>query len=490
MALDRGGIIGHPKGLFVLFFTELWERFSYYGMRAILILFMVARVEEGGLGLNTPTAASIYGIYTFGVYFTSIPGGWIADRILGLRRAVLIGGVLIALGHYSLAIRSTPVFYAGLCLIVCGVGLLKPNISSMVGQLYAEGDVRRDAGFSIFYMGINLGALISPFVVGFLAQDVRFPRLMSHLGLTVTGSWHWGFAAAGVGMTFGLIQYVLGWKRLGDVGREVKNPAAFSWSMLWAVPVLTVITVVALSGLGTVWKVGIFAGGFLAGALAWLGRQGFTTLERRRVLAIGALFVFSSLFWAAFEQAGSSLNLFADRFMRHHFLSFQFPSSWLQSVNSIFIVFLFAPFFAWFWVWLGEREPSSPAKFTYGLLFAGLGFAVVALAAKQFERTHLPVSPLWLVGVYCCHSIGEVCLSPVGLSTVTKLAPSRIVGQMMGVWFLSIALGNFIGGQVAGFFERFPLPQLFAAVFLTSCVSALILTFLVRPIRELMGGVH
>lgn len=469
--LDRGGIAGHPKGLSTLFFTELWERFSYYGMRAILILFMVASPEKGGLGFPTEKAAAIYGLYTGAVYFTSIPGGFIADRLLGLRRAVLAGGVLIALGHYSLALNILPLFYAGLVLIVLGTGLLKANVASIVGQLYGEGDKRRDAGFSIFYMGINTGAFVSPLVCGYLAQKV---------------GWHWGFGAAGVGMTLGLVQYLAGSARLGEAGLHFEK--AKDASALWGKIAVALLLLTAV--MYALWDYRDFVVLFgTAGLFVWIFRQSQTPVEKKRTLAVMALFVFATLFWAGFEQAGSSLNLFADQFTRNTLLGYDFPSSWFQSVQPLFIILL-APAFAWLWIRLGPREPSSPAKFAYGLLFVGLGFLAVAIAAKLFETDKLPVSPMWLVACYFFHTLGELSLSPVGMSTVSKLAPARVLGLMMGVWYLSISLGNFIGGRVAGQFEKFPLPELFGAVFLTTLASAVVLALLVKPIRNLMSGVH
>jgi POT family proton-dependent oligopeptide transporter len=469
---DTAGLAGHPRGLTTLFFTEMWERFSYYGMRAILILFMVASPAAGGMGLPTEQAATIYGLYTGSVYFTAIPGGWIADRLLGLRRAVLVGGILIALGHYCLAVNVRPLFFAGLVLITLGTGLLKPNISSIVGQLYAKDDPRRDAGFSIFYMGINLGALISPIICGYLGQRV---------------GWHWGFGAAGVGMTFGLVQFVLGRNRLGQAGRLTEAPAHAG--RLWAIILAAVAAASAL--LYAVWPYRGWVMLVLTAVLfAWLLRTGARDgTERTRIGAIIVLFVFATLFWVGFEQAGSSLNLFADQYTNNVIFGWSFPSSWYQSVEPVFVV-AFAPVFAWLWMRLGRREPSSPAKFAYGLLLLGLGFLFVAVAAQIYARTGTKVSPWWLILLYLFHAFGELSLSPVGLSTVTKLAPARIVGLMMGVWFLALSLGNFMGGYVAGYFEKMPLPQLFGAVFLTTTVSAVLLALLTRPIKKLMAGVH
>jgi proton-dependent oligopeptide transporter, POT family len=469
---DTSGLAGHPSGLTTLFLTEMWERLSYYGMRALLILFMTAPLAAGGLAFPTEKAAAIYGLYTASVYFTSIPGGWIADRLLGLRRAVLCGAILIALGHYSMFLNRLPFFYAGLVLIVLGTGLLKGNISAIVGSLYAPDDKRRDAGFSIFYMGINTGALMGPIICGTLGEKV---------------GWHWGFGAAGIGMTFGIVQYVLGQHRFGSAGLLREKPE--SPAKLWG------IVVAGLLGLATVfyylWDYRDYV--LIVGTVAlftYFWRQAQPGLERKRLAAIIVLFLFAMLFWGGFEQAGSSFNLFARDVTDRVIAGWEFPASWFQSVNSIFLVAL-APVLTMLWAWLGRREPSSPAKFAYGLLFVGLGFLVIAGAALVSIRAGgAKVSIAWLIVLYLCHTIGELCLSPVGLSTVTKLAPQRLVGSMMGVWFLALSLGNFIGGRVAGLFETFPLPQLFGAVFLTSAFAALVLALLSKPIRRLMSGVH
>ena len=434
---DRGWF-GHPRGLSTLFFTEMWERFSFYGLRALLVLYMTASVAQGGLAFPTERATSIVGWYGFGVYAAAIPGGWIADRFLGQFRSVFVGGVIIALGHFSMAFPSVTTFYLGLCLIVVGTGLLKPNISTMVGSLYDKDDERRDAGFSIFYMGINLGAFLAPFIVGTLGQRV---------------SWHLGFGCAGIGMTFGLIQYVLGKNRLLPALQRLGQSEARA----------------------------------AAAAEPWWR---FTRDEWSRVSAIAVFFLFSCVFWGAFEQAASSLNLFADRLSNNRVFGYDFPSTWYQSLNSMFMIFGLAPLLAWLWIRLGPRQPSSPVKFSLGLLFTGLGFALLVPAAKMAQEQGILVSPWWLVGVYFLHTIGELCLSPVGLSIVTKLAPSRIAGAMMGLWFLSIAVGNKLAGWAAGYFDRLPLPQLFGAVALTTFVAAVVLLALTRPISRLMGGVR
>jgi POT family proton-dependent oligopeptide transporter len=480
---DRS-FFGHPRGLATLFFTEMWERFSYYGMRALLILFMTAAATTGGLGFPVSKAGAIYGLYTSLVYLVSLPGGWIADRITGQRRATLWGGIFIALGEYGLSIPRIGSFYAGLALIVIGTGLLKPNISTMVGALYHENDARRDAGFSIFYMGINIGALLSPLVCGYLGENI---------------DWHYGFLAAGVGMTLGLIQYVLGGKYLGDAGLHASGTASdhrtFRRGLVWAAIVVVVGAGVALSGvismdansLSDVF--GVLLAGVVVAFFIWLlNARGYSPEERRRFWAILVLFIASAAFWSAFEQAGSTLNLFAERNTNLHQWDFPlwglFRASYYQSFNSVFIIAL-APVFAWLWVRMGSKDPSSTTKFSWGLVFVGLGFAVLIPVAGGTG-----VSPWWLTLVYLLHTIGELCLSPVGLSAMTKLAPARIGGLMMGVWFLSISVGDYIGGRLASVYESFPLPELFGIVAAFCIVAGALLMLLIKPMKRLMGGVN
>lgn len=432
-ACDTAGIGGHPRGLTTLFFTEIWERFSYYGARAILVLYMVAPKNTGGLGMDTAHAAALYGAYTASVYLTALPGGWIADRILGARMAVLVGGVLISLGNFAMASGPLGLFYCGMIVVALGTGLLKPNVSSMVGGLYSESDPRRDGGFSIFYMGINIGAMISPIICGYLGQRI---------------GWRLGFAAAGMGMVVGLFQYVLNRNRILHVGRKPDRKLIRQKGQSQNPPL--------------------------------------TAGEWKQLAAVGFLFIFSAIFWMAFEQAGSSLNLFASEKTTNQIFGYSYPSSWYQSVNSIFIILL-APVFSWTWVRMGRRQPSSPAKFTYGLVFVGLGFILLAAASTAAGKT----SPLWLIGVYLLHTLGELSLSPVGLSTVTKLAPARLVGSMMGVWFLSLSLGNFMGGWVAGFFDAAApetLVRLFGSVALTTLAAGGLLALMTPFIRRLMGA--
>ena len=494
-ANDRG-FFGHPRGLSTLFFTEMWERFSYYGMRAILTLYMTKTLAEGGLGFDESYAALIYATYVSSVWYLPLIGGWLADKVFGARRAVLIGGIIIACGHYSMAINTHFNFYAGLILIACGTGLLKPNISAMVGQLYSERDQRRDAGFSIFYMGINLGAFLSPIVVGFLAQHPLFRRMISSIGMDPNSAWHWGFGAAGVGMTLGLIQYVIGRQRLREVGNQpdrqaenasIETPAGFDFLTLG----LAIVGGIVGAALGYFIGGGFLSAlfplvvGFFAGYLLGTTRL-LAGDELKRVLAIFILFVFSILFWMTYEQAGSSLTLFADRLTRTTIFGWQYPSSWFQSVPAIFVI-IFAPIFAALWQKLGNRQPSSPGKFIYGLLFAGFAFVVITVASMLAASGR--VSPLWLIVVYLIQTFGELCLSPVGLSTVTKLSPARMVGLMMGVWFLSISIGSYIAGLTTKLFEgndTAVLTRGFAIFAGITLAGALVLAVLTPLIKRLI----
>lgn len=489
---DRS-FFGHPGGLSTLFFTEMWERFSYYGMRAILLLYMTNALAEGGLGFDEKYAGLIYGTYVSSVWYLPLPGGWLADRILGAKRAVLIGAIVIACGHFSMAINSKLTFFAGLILIACGTGLLKPNISAMVGQLYSDDDKRRDSGFSIFYMGINLGAFLAPLAVGFLAQSQTFKNFITARGFNPTSSWHWGFAAAGVGMTLGIIQYVLGQRRLAGVGgRPDIAPAAAQPETSEGVDYLTLLLALvggaAGAALGLTYGearisalfptvVGFFFG-YLLGIIRHLKGEEF-----RRVIVIFILFVFSILFWMTYEQAGSSLTLFADRLTKTTILGWTYPSSWFQAVPALFVI-IFAPIIGAVWLKLGDRQPSSPGKFTIGLFFAGIAFVVIAFAATLAANGR--VSPMWLVLVYFLQTIGELCLSPVGLSTVTKLSPRRMVGLMLGVWFLSISIGSFIAGLATGLFagnDNSALTRgfgIFAGITLVAAIILAVLTPLIK----------
>jgi POT family proton-dependent oligopeptide transporter len=498
---DDTAFFGHPRGLSTLFFTELWERFSYYGMRAILILFMTASVASGGLGYDVGKAGAVYGTYVSLVYLLALPGGWFADRIVGLRRAVLYGGIIIMLGHISLAIPGEATFYFGLLLIVVGTGLLKPNVSAMVGTLYKQGDVRRDSGFSIYYMGINLGAFISPLVVGGLAQLPAFRRFLGSVGLAPESSWHFGFAMAAVGMLFGVIWYVRGGKYLGDRGLHpapaASPEAAIRLRRNTTIAIVTAIGLLAaVVGLGAAGWITITPQGvakvvgmsllvIIVGFFGWLFLAGdWTKEERKRLRLILVLFIAASFFWSAFEQAGSSLNLFAENDTRNTVLGIGFPASWFQSLNALFIIAL-APVFAWLWIRMGKRDPTTPAKFSFGLVLVGIGFLVMMVAAS-LSASGVKVSPMWLLVTYLLHTIGELTLSPVGLSAMTKLAPQRVVGLMMGVWFMSTAAGNFIAGTVVGLYASFSQAQVFGAVAAFTIVAGVLLALLVKPIKRML----
>jgi POT family proton-dependent oligopeptide transporter len=449
---NQSGIFSHPIGLAPLFLTELWERFSYYGMRAILVLYMVAQPAQGGLGFDVKRAASIYGTYTMAVYITALPGGLAADYLLGARLAVLLGGIVIACGHFSMIFHSMTSFYLGMVLIAAGTGLLKPNISAMVGDLYRDNDPRRDSGFSIFYMGINIGAVLAPLVCGYLAQSDSFKRVLISNGLDPAKSWHWGFGAAGVGMIFGLIVFVLFGRWLKQVGNRVKKKVAATVSEAAA-------------------------------------NQPLTAADWKRIAAIFIFFLFTMLFWAAYEQKGASLNLFAKELVRTEIFGIGFPSSYLQSCTPLFVIML-APIFSFLWVSLKDRQPSSPVKFTLGLLFIGAAYLLMIPASMLTVQGK--ISPLWLVGLYFLEVCGEMCLSPVGLSTVTKLAPKKLVGIMMGVWFLAASFGSKLAGYLSGFFvanDSWQLTKLYGGIAIGLLIATVILAMLTPSIKKLMGRV-
>jgi POT family proton-dependent oligopeptide transporter len=498
------GFFGHPVGLRTLFLTEMWERFSYYGLRPLLILFMSAALIDGGFGFDRATASAIVGIYAASVYLASLPGGWVADRWLGLRRAIMTGAVLITMGHLSIGISGfagqgtagKAAFFAGLVLIVLGTGLLKPNISAIVGDLYPEGGARRDAGFSIFYMGINTGAFLGQLITGFLGEKV---------------GWHLGFGAAGVGMLLGLISFkLMAPSTLGDLGKDiVRDPDPqlqatrernVKLVCLGLVAVIAAVFIIAISGAWipnpvqlaqrmTVVLVGsaaIFFGFvFLFGKL---NRE-----ENKRMLVILVLFIAAAIFWSAFEQQPTALNLFARDFTDRSIFGWEMPASWFQSVNSFFIILL-APVAAMIWVALGRRPQgdfSAPAKFAMGLVFTVLGFVLMIVAANRIVASGgtLLVSPMWLVGSYFLQTIGELCISPVGLSSMTKLSPRKYLGQVMGIWFVASAVGNLIGGLVGGHVDPEKLdqmPALFTTTALFLLAAAVVLGLLIKPIKRML----
>ncbi|HYR08421.1 MAG TPA: peptide MFS transporter [Longimicrobium sp.] len=497
------GFFGHPRGLSTLFFTEMWERFSYYGLRPLLVLFMASSLAQGGFGFDRGQASAIVGIYGSLVYLASLPGGWVADRLLGLRRAIWWGAVLITAGHFSIGLSGFAgqgtagkvCFFLGLLLIVCGTGLLKPNISAIVGDLYPEGGARRDAGFSIFYMGINLGAFAGQLITGFLGERI---------------GWHYGFGAAGVGMLAGLIIYTMrAQSTLGDLGEKPTlhpDPAVQARQegqikMILAGIAGVIALVFILAALGMISLDAQVIGGYMTFVLVGTAVVYFAYIfalggldrgEKKRVAVIVVLFVFAAIFWSAFEQAPTSLNLFAADFTDRTIGGFEMPATWFQSINSAFVILL-APVFAALWVTLARNrgDLSSPAKFSAGLFFAGLGFLLMIFAANRVVAGggNVLVSPWWLVGSYFFQTVGELCLSPVGLSSMTKLSPRKFVGQMMGIWFLASSVGTLIGGLVGGHVDPEKLeqmPRLFTTTTLSLMVAAAVLAALIVPIRRMM----
>jgi POT family proton-dependent oligopeptide transporter len=490
---------GHPRGLATLFFTELWERFSYYGMRALLVLFMTAAatgIANPGLGLDVGTATAIYGLYTFFVYVLSLPGGWVADNMWGQRKAVFVGGVIIALGHFTMAgplvgLPELPTFYLGLLFIVIGTGLLKPNVSSMVGDLYPEGGARRDAGFSIFYMGINIGAILGPLLCGIIGEGYN---------------WHWGFSLAGFGMVLGLVSYKYGAKFLGAAGdlktgesQAVIAKRSRRFYVLAAVFAALVMLFGFLMSSGIVdisleQLAGSLASVVVVITLAFFGYViffgGHTKQERKRLGVILWLFVLAALFWSGFEQAGSSLNLFAKDLTNREVLGTVVPASTLQLINPLFIVIM-APLFGMMWTWLASRNanPSIPVKFGLGLLGLAAGFFVLSWGAAQ-ATVENPVSPSWLIVTYFLHTCGELALSPVGLSSMTKLAPKNRVSQMMGIWFVAAALGNLFAGLLAGTLETLAPSSLFWTVALIIGGGGIVALLISPFVKRLMGDVE
>jgi len=514
--VDASGIAGHPKGLMTLFFTEMWERFSYYGMRAFLVLFMVATPAAGGLGFDDKRAGVIYGMYTSMVYLLSVPGGWIADRFIGQQNAVLYGGVLIMAGHISLAIPAGPTFYIGLALVALGTGLLKPNISTIVGHLYTQGDQRRDSGFSIFYMGINLGAFLAPLICGtFFAQSDTFKNWLASAGIAPSAAWHFAFGAAAVGMFFGIVQFIFGRKRLRDAGKyptPAKSPeeATRNKMILAAIVgifVLLPVVIAALAAVGTIQLTPETVGSTFdillpltaIVVLAGLYFFGATTAdEKRRVLVVIILFFAAAVFWGCFEQAGTTLTLFADRHTQRDFLGIEFESTAYQSLNSIFVILL-APVFAAVWLYLAKvnREPMTLVKFGLGMVGVGLGFLVMVPAAKIVLGDQL-AGAHWLMILYLIHTCGELCLSPVGLSAMTKLAPARIGGLIMGVWFLAASVGNFMAGRAVALTQEMRMDNYFLLMFAVPVALGLVLFAIAKPIQrmlaksdaETVGGAH
>jgi proton-dependent oligopeptide transporter, POT family len=486
----------------------MWERFSFYGIRPLLILAMSQPLLSGGFGwFSAEEAGAIVGLYASSVYLSSLPGGWIADRLFGLRRSIQYGAILITLGHLSIGLSSylqgKPFFFSGLILIVLGTGLLKPNISAIVGDLYPEGGARRDAGFSIFYMGINTGSFLGQIVTGWLGEKYGY---------------HWGFGAAGVGMLFALLWFTFrAQSTLGDLGtepthdpdpaRRSRQESIVKLAIAAGLVVIAIVVTLAIIGtitidpqvVGTYWAyfLGLIGVVFFAYVFAF---GGLNSDEKKRVSVIAVLFVAAAVFWAAFEQAPTSLQLFAfnftDRSLSGLLPEDWIPATWFQSINSLFIIIL-APVFAWLWLWLAKRNInlSSPVKFAFGLAMAGVGFLIMVFPANMLVATNgaIKVSWMWLTMSYLFQTFGELSLSPVGLSSMTKLSPRRYVGQMMGIWFLATSLGNLIAGLVGGRVNPKNLeqtPMVFTYTTIALFASAAVLALLAIPIARMMRNVE
>jgi len=479
-------LLGQPLGLATLFLTEMWERFTYYGIQAILILFMVAAASRGGLGLDDRTSSSIFGLFLGSTYLLGLLGGWIADRLLGAQRAVVAGGVLIAAGSGLLALGGTAIFFLGLLVNAMGVGLLKPNVSAIVASLYPEGGARRDAGFSIFYMGINIGAALGSFFVPIAAAAF---------------GWRVGFALPALFMALGVVQFLWTRSYLGEAGLQPAHERRGSWTaVIVFLGALALLVVLLMSGrvrldaavlaAAATWGYGVLAVAYFVYLLFFAG---LSSLERRRALLMVALFVASVIFWAGYYQQGGSFNLFAERYTDRHILGWEMPAGVLQAVNPFFVITL-AGVFAALWIALGKRgrDLTASAKFGLALVFLGLGFLVMYFAAQRVLGGQL-VLPTWLVLTYFLHTCGELCLSPVGLSTMSKLAPPRFVGQAMGLWFLSLALGGNLAGQLTGQYDAShleSLPALFLRIFVYGCLAGAVMLLLTPLLKRMMAGVR
>ena len=476
----------HPEGLKTLFFTEMWERMSYYGMRGILVLFMTASITEGGLEINPVSASAIYGIYASCVYLVTLPGGWIADRLIGQQKSILYGGIIIMIGHFILAIPNLNTFYLGLLFVVLGTGLLKPNISAIVGSLYKDNDQRKEAGFTIFYMAINIGSILGFFICGYLGENI---------------GWHYGFAAAGLGMAFGLGQFIITREKLGNVGispqviltNKIKKRdylvVTFSLVSILSIFVLGILDIwsfnpVPLAGVITIIIALISLSYFLI--IFIFGK--LSNLEKRKMILIFILFIGAAFFWSGFDQGGSSFNIFAKEFTNRLIFGWEYPASWLQIVNPAFVVIL-SPIMAYIWVFLGKRmlDPSLPFKFGLGLILMGIGFVIIALGANTAINNESLASAKWLLLTYLFHTIGELVVSPIGLAAISSLSPKRFIGQMMGVWFLASSLGAIIAGLLSGQATTEGLksmPDLFNNIAIGASLLGFLFIILAKPIHN------
>jgi len=467
----------------------MWERFSYYGMRAILVLYLItppdgASPPGGGLGFSDAEAAAIYGTYASLIYLLPLLGGWVADRT-GPRRAVLFGGIVIAAGHFVMAVPVEALFWTGLLVIAVGTGLLKPSVSAMVGGLYAPDDTRRDGGFSIFYVGINLGALIAPLIVGYLGEDIN---------------WHMGFAVAGVGRLIGLAQYLAGYRGLGSVGLAVPNPASPPErrragiqgiaGLLIVVVVLAVAFGVFGMGIADITVLFTFVVIGIAIFCFWrlFKQPQLTPVDRDRLWAFLYLFLAAVVFWAIYDQGGSTINEFAEQYTDMDAGVFTIPISWLQSINPVFII-IFAPIFAVLWTKLGSRAPSTPIRFAMAIFGVGISLLIMVLAAMQAENSEKSAI-WWIVAVFLTQTWSELLLSPNGLSVTTKLAPAGLLSQMLAVWFLATAVGDSVGGQLVRLIDVVGWTGYFVVCGLGTIVLAGLFLLVVPKLKKLMDGVH
>lgn len=486
-SVPQKGFFGHPKGLFTLFFTEFWERFSYYGMRAILLFYMYYEVTKGGLGISEPTALSIMSIYGALVYMSGVIGGWLADRLFGTSRAVFYGGILIMLGHIVLAMPGgATALFISMGLIVLGTGLLKPNVSSVVGDLYSSDDIRRDSGFSIFYMGINMGGFLSPLIVGEIGMKVNF---------------HLGFSLAAIGMFFGLVMFLLTKKKnLGLAGTQVPNPLKPEERKRFMVTTLGVVIVLAILLFISIPKGWLTFDSFigLVGILGFLipfcyfvvmyRSKKTTSDEKSRILAYIPLFLASVMFWSIAEQGSTILALYADKRTDLDAFGFHISPALFQSFNPLFIIVL-APVFAWLWIKMGNRQPTIPQKFSFGILFAGLSFIIILLPS-YFGGADTLVNPIWLVLSIFTAVLGELCLSPVGLSATTKLAPAAFSAQTMSLWFLSNAAAQALNAQLVKFYSA-ETEMMYFGIIGGVAIALSLLLFAISPfISRFMKGVH
>ena len=475
----------HPIGLKTLFLTEMWERMSFYGMRGILVLFMTASLIDGGLAIDAVSASAIYGIYSSSVYLVALLGGWIADRHIGQQNAILYGGLVIMIGHFLLAFTNIETFYLGLIFVVLGTGLLKPNISAIVGGLYEKEQEKKEAGFTIFYMSINIGSVLGFFICGYLGESI---------------GWHYGFGAAGIGMAFGLIQFIFTRKNLGEIGikpsielpKNKKKKEIISLYFLffifmtillmgifgfWTfdpIPIANALTVIIIS-IAAIYFLYLFIFGNL------------NEDERKKITLILVLFFGAAFFWSGFDQAGSSFNIFAKEYTDRIIFGWEYPASWLQVLNPILVVIL-SPFMAYLWIFLGKRmlDPSLPFKFGLGLILMAIGFIFIAIGANVAMQDGL-AGARWLLLTYLFHTIGELTLSPIGLAAISNLSPKRYVGQMMGIWFLASSLGAIIAGLLSGqaTYEGLnSMPSLFNKVAIISSIAGLVLILISKPLNN------